>query len=68
MKIILNGKEETLLQPMTIRDLASVKGWHQDKIVVELNLEIIGKEAWADVALQENDKMEVLSFVGGGNN
>ncbi len=68
VKIILNGKEETLLRPMTVREMVNVKGWNPDKIVVELNREIVGKEAWTDLALKENDKMEILSFVGGGNN
>ena len=68
VKIILNGKEETLLRPMTVREMVNVKGWNPDKIVVELNREIVGKEAWTDLALKENDTMEILSFVGGGNN
>ena len=67
VKIILNGKEEILLRPMTVRELVSLKGWNPDKIVVELNREIVGKEAWADLSLKENDTMEILSFVGGGN-
>ena len=67
VKIILNGKEEILLRPMTVRELVSLKGWNPDKIVVELNREIVGKGAWADLSLKENDKMEILSFVGGGN-
>ncbi len=66
MKIVLNGKEETLLKPMTIRELIEAKGSEPDRIVVELNLEIIGKEAWSGVVLKNGDKMEILRFIGGG--
>jgi sulfur carrier protein len=66
VKIVLNGKDETLLQPMTIKELIEVKGGEPDRVVVELNLEIIGKEAWADIVLKDGDRMEILRFVGGG--
>ncbi len=66
MKIVLNGKEEDFLQPLTIRELLTVKNLEPDRIAVELNMEIIAKTAWTKVALQDEDKGEILSLVGGG--
>ena len=66
MKIVLNGKEEDFLQPLTIRELLTVKNLEPDRIAVELNMEIIAKTAWTKVALQDEDKVEILSLVGGG--
>ncbi len=66
MKIVLNGKEEDFLQPLTIWDLLTVKNLEPDRIAVELNMEIIAKTAWTKVALQDEDKVEILSLVGGG--
>ncbi|MDP2267630.1 MAG: sulfur carrier protein ThiS [Deltaproteobacteria bacterium] len=66
MKVVLNGSNEIFLQPMTLRELIEVKGWDPDKIVAELNLEIISKNSWANIVLAENDRLEILSFMGGG--
>ena len=41
-------------------------GYHLEKSVVERNLEIIPRDQLQDVVIQENDSIEVLSFVGGG--
>ncbi len=41
-------------------------GYQLEKIVVERNLEIIPRDQLENVVIQENDSIEVLSFVGGG--
>ncbi len=66
MKIVLNGKEEFLLKSLTISEFLMAKNWEPERVVVELNREIIPKEVWAGIVLKEDDKMEVLRFVGGG--
>ena len=66
MKIVLNGNDEIILQSMPLRELIEVKGWDPDKIVAELNLEIISKNSWSNIVLAENDRLEILSFMGGG--
>lgn len=66
MKIVLNGKDEDFVQPLTIKELLTVKNLTPDRIAVELNLEIIAKAAWTEIVLQDDDKVEILSLVGGG--
>lgn len=66
MKVILNGKEETVLQPITIKELIEAKGWAPDKIVVALNLDFIRQDDWADVLINDDDHLDILSFVSGG--
>ena len=68
VEILLNGKKENILKPITIKDFIQAKGWEPDRIVVEINLEILSKNAWAEVVLKENDHVEILGFVGGGKN
>ena len=68
VEILLNGKKENILKPTTIKDFIQAKGWEPDRIVVEINLEILSKDAWAEVILKENDHVEILGFVGGGTN
>lgn len=66
MTITVNGKKEELPGPITILDFLVQKNLNPDKVVVELNLDIISKDTLKDVMLKENDTLEVLRFVGGG--
>lgn len=66
MKILLNGKEEEFPKPLTIAELLCAKNWQPERIVVELNKEIVGKEWFAKSILKQGDSVEILKFVGGG--
>jgi len=66
MKIIINGKTEELEAGTTINFLLSLKELSPDSVVVELNETIIETEYYSKTVLKENDRLEVLSFVGGG--
>jgi thiamine biosynthesis protein ThiS len=66
VKIILNGKDEILLEPLDIENFLKVKGIDRLGIVVELNREIIKNEEWSTTILRENDTLEILRFIGGG--
>lgn len=66
MKIIINGKEEDLMMGMTIHDVLSSNDLDPYSVVVELNETIIETEHYLKTILKENDRLEVLSFVGGG--
>ena len=41
-------------------------GYNSEHLVVERNLEIIQKEQFGSVTIQDEDVIEVLRFVGGG--
>lgn len=66
MKVVLNGKTEEFVKPLTIMELLAVKNLVPDRVAVELNLEVIDKTAWSEVVIRDNDQLEILSLVGGG--
>ena len=66
MKITLNGREEISSRGMTLADLISSKGINPETVIVEYNCQLIKKEAWGGIVLKENDRLEILRFVGGG--
>ena len=66
MIFILNGKQESIEKPVTLNALVSAKGLCPEKIVVEHNFCIIAKEDWPKIALKDQDRIEIVSFVGGG--
>lgn len=65
MEIIINGQNETA-QPCTLAEFVAGRGLTPGALVVELNQKIIRQEQWQLVQLQDNDRLELLSFVGGG--
>lgn len=65
MKIILNGKEiETNSQ--NLAQLIAEKDIPEGKIAVEKNGEIISKSLLDISPVNENDAIEIITFVGGG--
>ncbi|MCI5150321.1 MAG: sulfur carrier protein ThiS [Candidatus Electrothrix sp. MAN1_4] len=65
MHIILNG-EQTAISSPTLLAMVVEKGFNPDTLIAEVNLELIKKEDWDQTPLAEGDKVELLSFVGGG--
>ena len=65
MRVTINGKRESI-QPCSLSDLIKAKGLNSDALVIELNHKIIKREHWEQIRLQDNDNVELLSFVGGG--
>lgn len=64
--MIINGKNISLNGDQTILDLLNSYGLSSDRVVVELNKEIISRAAYETIVLKEEDTIEVISFVGGG--
>lgn len=66
LKMKVNGKKMDMEDITTLSSLLSKLGVNENKVVVELNKEIINKEKYSKINLQEYDVIEVISFVGGG--
>jgi len=66
MKIKINGKEEEIENKSTLLELVKNRRLIPEKIVVEHNMKIISKENLSDVIVNEDDSIEIVSFVGGG--
>ncbi|MDR2549090.1 MAG: sulfur carrier protein ThiS [Desulfobulbus sp.] len=65
MDIVVNGVKETV-PARTVAELVAEKGLAVGSLVVELNQQIITQEQWPHTWLQAGDRLELLSFVGGG--
>ncbi len=63
--MIVNG-EEMNFENITILQLLDNLSLDMNKVVVEVNLEIVSKECYSEYLLDKEDKIEIISFVGGG--
>jgi thiamine biosynthesis protein ThiS len=66
MKLLLNGEERDIAGVSSIADLVSALGLDARKVAVERNLEIAPRSTYADTALADGDRIEIVTFIGGG--
>lgn len=66
MKIVINGEEREVLEGLTVTALLDELGIQKERVAVELNLDIVSKDRFADTVLKDRDRVEIVSFVGGG--
>lgn len=66
MKLQINGEERELADGLTLAALLEQLGMKADRVAVELNRDIIRREAWGQTHLKEGDRLEIVQFVGGG--
>jgi len=64
--VIVNGKQICGFENKTVLELIEKLGYKLTFIAVEYNGEILPKSEYANTLLKANDKLEVVSFVGGG--
>ncbi len=67
VEITLNGETKRLDAPTSVRGLLEGLGLDPAKIAVERNLEIVPRSTYADVAVANGDRLEIVHFIGGGN-
>jgi len=66
MEIVVNGKENIIQENMSLGDFLTGKGFLPKKVVVEHNGTIIENKHWYEIILSPQDRLEIVTFVGGG--
>ncbi len=66
MLLIINGEDRDVAENTTLLELLTTLAMNPKTVVVERNGEVIPRETYADVRLQEGDQLELVRLVGGG--
>ena len=66
MHIVLNGKKFSINEKDTIDILLKKIDIKSSKVAIEVNKVVIPKEKYRDFKFKKNDKVEVVTFIGGG--
>ena len=64
--ITVNGKQIQLTSEMSVADYLEQNNYQINRIAVELNEEILPKYSYSETMLKDGDRLEVVTFVGGG--
>ena len=66
MRVTLNGEARDLSEGLTVSDLVDELGLGKRRIAVEVNRDILPRDAYARHALHDGDVVEIVQFIGGG--
>jgi sulfur carrier protein len=67
MTIQVNGERRTAAAGTTIAGLLSELAIRTERVAVEVNQSILDKSEFGGRLLQDGDRVEIISFIGGGS-
>ncbi len=65
--VMVNGTGTSIERATTVTELLNQLGIVSDRVAVEINLVVIDRRAFDQTRIQEGDRVEIVSFVGGGH-
>ena len=65
MRLIVNGEDHDVAAGDLLGLLAALD-LNPRKVAIELNLEIVPRSLYAQTALADGDRIEIVHFIGGG--
>ncbi|HZD48438.1 MAG TPA: sulfur carrier protein ThiS [Silvibacterium sp.] len=69
MHFVINGQDRefaALFPPATVADLVAALELKGDRVAIEHNGSIAARGEWAEAAIHDGDRFEIVHFVGGG--
>ena len=64
--VTINGNQTILSTDLTVAEYLEQNQYQVKRIAVELNGDILPKYSYSDTMLKDGDRLEVVTFVGGG--
>ena len=64
--MLINGEEKFLACPTALSELLTQLGYRAELVAVELNGTIVKQADFGSTTITDTDKLEIVSFVGGG--
>lgn len=65
MKVTVNGSSIDV-KASTLMELLQELDINPQRVVVEVNLEIVKRDRFSEYKIKEGDSIEIVNFVGGG--
>lgn len=66
MTIFINGEARELGDGLTVAAMLDVLELPKQRVAIEINRQVIRKQEWDATHVSDNDRIEVVHFVGGG--
>jgi len=66
LHVVVNGEERAVAEGTTVAGLLADLGLSRQHVAVEANREIVPRAEHAGRRLADGDRLEIVTFVGGG--
>lgn len=66
IELQVNGETRTCPVQYRLPDLLQQLGFNPRLVAVEYNGEILHRQLWSETQIQEGDRLEIVTIVGGG--
>ena len=66
MKVYVNGEQKELRTAISLAALITELDLPAARIAIELNREVVRRSDWSSTMLKDEDRIEIVHFVGGG--
>ena len=66
MKVFVNGDEKDFGAGISLAELIEQLDLPAARIAIELNREVVRRSDWGSTMLKDEDRIEIVQFVGGG--
>jgi thiamine biosynthesis protein ThiS len=66
VKIQINGETREFSEGLTMDSLISILSLEPTRVAVELNRNVVRRSDWPTTLLHDDDRVEIVHFVGGG--
>ena len=66
MKVFVNGAEKDFDSGISLAALIDQLELPATRIAIELNREVVRRSDWGATMLKDDDRIEIVHFVGGG--
>ena len=67
MRVYINGESREAQGNPSLADLITQLDLPASRIAVELNREVVRRGDWGETMMHDDDRIEVVHFVGGGD-
>jgi len=67
LRVYVNGEVKELSGPTSLAELITQLDLPAARIAVELNRNVVRRSDWSGTMVEEDDRLEIVHFVGGGS-
>lgn len=66
LRVYVNGESRELSVPTSLAELITQLDLQPTRVAVELNCAVVRRGEWSTTILRDEDRIEIVHFVGGG--
>ncbi|HZI88287.1 MAG TPA: sulfur carrier protein ThiS [Pyrinomonadaceae bacterium] len=66
MNLRINGEDQEVVENTSLQELVTQLKLSPERIAIEVNQKVVRRADWATTPLKEDDRIEIVHFVGGG--